>query len=45
MGVSPIGGALGHSTDCIVKQPNMAAIKIYLHLFKHVDLAGKETLG
>ena len=28
----PIIGTLGHSTDFIVKQPNMAAIKIYLYL-------------
>ena len=41
----PIIGALGHSTDCIVKQPNTSAIKIYLHSFKHVVSRWKRNSG
>ena len=41
----PIIGALGHSTDCIVKQWNTTAINIYLHSCKHVVSCWKRNSG
>ena len=41
----PIIGAFGHSTDCIVKQPKTATIKIYLYSYNPVLCCHKRNSG
>ena len=41
----PIIGALGHSTDCIVKQPKTATIKIDLYSYSPVLCCHKRNSG
>ena len=41
----PIKGALGHSTDCIVEQPNTAAYKVCLHSCKRIVSCWKRNSG
>ena len=41
----PIKGALGHSTDCIVEQPNTAANNICLHSCKRIVSCWKRNSG
>ena len=41
----PIIGALGHSTDCIVKQPKTATIKIDLYSYSPVLCCRKRNSG
>ena len=41
----PIKGALGHSTDCIVEQPNTAAYNVCLHSCKRIVSCWKRNSG
>ena len=41
----PIIGALGHSTDCIVKQPKTATIKIDLYSYSPVLCCHRRNSG
>ena len=41
----PIIGAFGHSTDCIVKQPKTATIKIHLYSYNPVLCCHKRNSG